>query len=89
MSSRPVKNFGLLLILIIFLGLLGGAISDILSSNVKAFAFLGKTITFGIIPPMVLDIKFIVLTLGLRINVNLLTIVGMLVGVYIYVKKCR
>ncbi len=82
------KSPWLLFIFIALGGLLGGILGEVL----RAIAPQGSTIqnifvaafTPGINPPLTLDLILVKLTLGFSIKVNLLTILGIFLGIYLY-----
>ena len=77
-------------ILLIFLhigGLLGGILGEILRVMAPQGTIQGifsTHFTPGISPPLTLDLVLVKLTLGFSIKINLLSILGMFVGVYLY-----
>lgn len=77
-----------LLILFIFIGaLLGGVLGEIL----KAISPEGllkdiftKGFDIGVASPMIIDLRIISFTLGFTLRANLLTLLGGILGIYIY-----
>ncbi|MBI5192385.1 MAG: DUF4321 domain-containing protein [Nitrospirae bacterium] len=81
------KNFWFL-ILFIFIGtLLGGVLGEILRS-ISPEGFLRNAFTegffIGISPPITFDLRIISFTIGFTLRANLLTLLGTILGVYIY-----
>ena len=68
-------------------GLLGGILGEILrviapqGTTQKIFA---TALAPGIDPPLTLDLVMFTITLGFTIKMNLLTFLGMLLGLYLY-----
>ena len=81
------KSPWLLLIFLLIGGLLGGILGEILRvmapqgtiQNVFATNF-----TPGISPPLTIDLILLKLTLGFGFKISLLSILGMLLGIYLY-----
>jgi Domain of unknown function (DUF4321) len=77
-------------ILVIFLligGLLGGILGEVLhvmAPQGTIQSIFSTHFTPGINPPLTLDLILLKLTLGFSIKVNILSILGMFVGVYLY-----
>ncbi|MBD0316052.1 MAG: DUF4321 domain-containing protein [Nitrospiraceae bacterium] len=77
-------------ILVIFLligGLLGGILGEVLhvmAPQGTIQSIFSTHFTPGINPPLTLDLILVKLTFGFSIKVNILSILGMFVGVYLY-----
>ena len=81
-----VKKNGLF-IFILFLGAVGGNfIGDILGDKFKSFSFLKNIYSIGTSKPFSLDLKIISLTLGININFNIMTIIGIILAIILYKK---
>lgn len=68
-------------------GLLGGMLGEILSvfsPSQQIQAIFAGSLTPGIDPPLTVNLVLIKVTLGFLFKVNLLTILGILLGVYLY-----
>lgn len=77
---------------VLFLFAMGGALFGGLLSEALVFfsptafiknAFL-NSYQIGILPPVTLDLALITLTLGFTVKINLLILLGILLGVYTY-----
>jgi len=81
------KNIGLLILFILIGALLGGVLGEILRS-ISPEGPLRNTFTegfhIGITPPVTLDLRIVTFTIGFAIRVNLLTLLGGILGIYIY-----
>jgi len=81
------RSTGMLLTFMLVGGLLGGVFSEILvffsPNGVLREAFL-RSFQIGIPPPVTLDLHIISLTVGLEFKINLLSIVGIVLGLYTY-----
>ncbi len=67
----------------LFGGLLGEALLFFSPTPLIKNAFL-KSYQIGIIPPVTLDLVLLTFTLGFTVRVNLLILLGILLGVYTY-----
>lgn len=77
----------MLLFLILVGGLFGTLLGDILRAltpegTVRNFFLRG--LDFGVTPPFTLDLKILALTIGFTIKINILGIIGIFLGLFIY-----
>ncbi|HJT20526.1 MAG TPA: DUF4321 domain-containing protein [Nitrospira sp.] len=78
------------LVLLMFLligGLLGGILGEILqlmAPKGTIQAFFTTNATPGISPPLTIDLILLKITLGFSFKISLLSILGMLLGIYFY-----
>ena len=79
------KDFWILLIFI-FSGLVVGGLLGDLASNVNGLWWLGYGQTFGITEPFVLNLNILTLTFAFTIKINIASIIGMVVGIFIHRK---
>lgn len=86
MSLRTNKGIVYLILLLLICGLAGGVIGETLGENFKALFFLKKYFQIGMSNPVTLDLKLITFTFGINLRVNILSLVGMLIGFFIYKK---
>ncbi len=70
---------------------IGGLLGTVLGEALKALTSTGPVQTLflgslplGVDPPFVLDVAFMKLTLGVLFQINLLTILGMVLGLYLH-----
>ncbi|WMJ82397.1 DUF4321 domain-containing protein [Clostridium sp. MB40-C1] len=76
-----------MVLFIILLGAIAGNfIGDILGSSVKTLSFLKIAYPIGTSSPLVLNLKVIKLTLGIDFNINLMSIVGIVLAMVLYRK---
>ena len=75
-------------VLIVFLlaGLVIGGLLGKLAGGVPWLWWLAYEQEFGLNNPLVLDLNILKLTFGLMIHINVASIIGMLVAVFIYRK---
>lgn len=75
-----------ILILFIFSGLVLGGLIGELTKNVSGLWWLGYGQQFGLENPLVLDLSIIKLTFALMFKLNVASIVGMIIAIFIYKK---
>ncbi|MBI5407570.1 MAG: DUF4321 domain-containing protein [Nitrospirae bacterium] len=81
------KNVWLLLLLILIGASLGGVLGEILKAispegplrNIFSTGF-----QLGLTPPVTLDLRIFSFTIGFTLRANLLTLLGSILGIYIY-----
>ena len=83
MASNTRKNNWTLLVILLCGIVLGGFLGQ-LASNVSFLHWLAYGNTFGLTSPVVLDLGVLVLTFGLTININIASIIGLIIGIIIY-----
>lgn len=86
MGNRSNRGLVYLVLLLLICGLAGGAIGEALGESFKSFIFLKKYFLIGMPNPITLDLKLISLTFGINFRVNILSLIGMLIGFFIYKK---
>lgn len=83
MASNTRKNNWTLLVILLCGIVLGGFLGQ-LAANVSFLSWLAYGNTFGLTSPVVLDLGVLVLTFGLTININIASIIGLIIGIIIY-----
>ena len=81
------KSLWVLLIFVLIGGLLGGVLGEILRVMAPAGRIqeiFATNFTPGISPPLTIDLVLIKLTMGFAIKINLLSFLGMFLGIYLY-----
>lgn len=81
------KNIWILLLLILVGALLGNVLGEILraiSPEGPVRNIFTEGFHIGITPPVTLDLRIISFTIGFSIRANLLTLLGSILGIYIY-----
>lgn len=81
------KGKGFLLLIVLASLFIGQSVGEILSNYISIF---GKTINISILSggaPWVLDLSFVTLTFGLVININLGSIVFLMLALAIYYRN--
>jgi Domain of unknown function (DUF4321) len=81
------KSPWLLLVFLLIGGLLGGILGEILRAMAPQGTIqtvFATNFTPGISPPLTIDVILAKLTLGFSFKISLLSILGMLLGIYLY-----
>lgn len=85
-SGGVASKNGWVLLLVILSGIvLGGCIGH-LCKNISFLSWLNYGQVFGLSSPVVLDLGIIVLTFGLTIRITIASIIGIVIGIFIYKK---
>lgn len=80
------KGIGIL-VLMIFIGLLiGSLLGEFLAVKFSELAFLQNSYQIGLPTPVTLDLKVFILTIGFKFNVNILSIIGVVLAITLYRK---
>ena len=64
----------------------GSCIGELLGDNMVALKFLKSTYTIGTTNPMLIDFKVFAVTFGINFNINIMTIVGIVLAIILYRK---
>lgn len=74
----------LLLITLLIIGVvIGSLIGDLIGDKIK---FLSKSYSIGLKRPLDLDLKVLKLTFGFMVNINVASILGLIIAIIIYKK---
>lgn len=84
MATRE-KNIWILIVFILS-GLVIGGLIGRLASNVQWLWWLSFEQEFGLKEPLVLDLSILKLTFALTFRINIASIVGVLISVFVYRK---
>lgn len=84
MATRD-KNT-LIVILFIFAGLVIGGLLGQVASQVDWLSWLSYGQTFGIQNPFVLNMNVLSLTIAFSININIASIIGLAIAIFLYKK---
>ena len=84
MATRD-KNIWILLIFILSGLVLGGLLGE-LASQVDFLWWLSYGETFGLSSPIELDLNVITITFGLGFRMNIASIIGMAIAIFVYRK---
>lgn len=75
-----------LLVIFILSGLVIGGLLGELATKVDFLWWLGYGQSFGLQSPIVLDLSIVTITFGLMFKVNIASIIGMAIAIFIYRK---
>ncbi len=81
------KSYWVLLVFVLIGGLLGGVLGEILrvmAPHGTIQTIFTTNFSPGINPPFTIDLVLIKLTLGFELKINLLSLIGMFLGIYLY-----
>ena len=84
MATRD-KNIWVLLLFILS-GLVIGGLLGKLAGNVSWLWWLSYEQEFGLDTPLVLDLSILKLTFGITFKINIASVIGMLLSIFIYKK---
>lgn len=86
MAKRTTEAAGLIIIIIIgaLIGTVIGEIIALLAPGGILERLFSKGVSPGIVPPATLDLKVLTLTLGFSLKLNLASLFGIVIALYIY-----
>ena len=84
MATKEKNTF--VLIIFILCGLVIGGLIGQLTHGISWLNWLSYGQTFGISNPVILDLGVVKLTLGLMFNINISSIIGIILSIFIYRK---
>ena len=79
------KNIWILLIFILSGLVVGGLLGDI-AGKVEFLSWMGYGEAFGLTSPLELDLSIIKLTFGITFKINIASIIGLILAIFIYKK---
>lgn len=84
MSVRD-KSIWILIVFILSGLVIGGLLGD-LAGRMPGFSWLSYGESFGLESPLILDLSIIKITFGFMLDINIASIIGMAIGIFIYRK---
>ena len=84
MATRD-KNFWILIIFLLSGLVIGGLLGD-LASKIDWLWWLGFGDEFGLENPLVLDLSILKITFALMLKINIASIIGMAIAIFVYRK---
>ncbi len=84
MATRD-KNFWIMLIFILCGLVIGGLLGD-LAGNINGLWWLAFGQEFGLENPLVLNLSILKITFAFLIKINIASIIGMAIGIFLYRK---
>ena len=82
--ARRARTPWWMLVLVVVAGALLGSVIAEATAAYPALALLGRDIRAGLDPPLTLDLRILTLTGGFTVRLNLATVVGILLAVWIF-----
>ena len=79
------KNIWILLIFVLSGIVIGGLLGEI-AAGVEALSWLAFGQSFGLNTPVELNLSVVYLTFGLMFNINIASIIGMAIAIFVYRK---
>ena len=74
-------------IFFILIGAISGSlIGELLGDNINALKFLKSTYSIGMGNPMLIDLKVLAVTFGINFNINIMSIIGIILAIILYRK---
>lgn len=84
MATRD-KNIWILIVFILAGLVIGGLLGE-LAAKVDFLWWLSYSQQFGLADPVALDLNIVKLTFGLQLRINIASIIGMAIAIFIYRK---
>lgn len=85
MAIRGERNFWILVLFLLGGIVIGGLLGE-LASKVEFLSWLSYGQEFGLTSPLELDLNVIKLTFGLMFKINIASIIGIILAIFIYKK---
>jgi len=82
MRSKSNSTWALIALLVVGV-ILGSLIGDLIGDKIE---FLSKSYSIGLKSPIHLDLKVLDLTFGLMLDINVASIIGIIIAILIYKK---
>lgn len=79
------KNIWILMLFILCGLVIGGLLGEI-AMKVSFLEWMGYGQSFGFQNPIVLDLNIVTFTLGLTLKINIASIIGMIIAIFVYRK---
>jgi hypothetical protein len=80
------KSIGFLIFIILLGAICGSLLGDMLGTNIKALQFLKVIYSIGTNKPLALDLKVLSLSFGINFNINLMSIIGIILAIILHRK---
>ena len=86
MATRDKSTW--IVLLFIFAGLVIGGLLGEVASQVEWLSWLAYGQTFGIESPFLLDLNVLSLTFAFSLHINIASIIGLAIAIFLYRKMC-
>ena len=84
--SGAEKGKSFLWFLIILGAICGSLVGDAIGNNFSFLNFFKNSYSVGMTEPVILNLKVVVLTIGVKFSINIMTIIGIIVAIILYRK---
>lgn len=81
--KRGQNPWWILVVIVIAGAMLGSVLASAVGESTY-LAWLGRSLTVGLAPPVVIDLHVLTLTLGLTLRLNLAVVLGILVAAFVF-----
>ena len=81
--KRGQNPWWILVVIVIAGAMLGSVLASAVGESTY-LAWLGRSLTVGLSPPVVVDLHVLTLTLGLTLRLNLAVVLGILVAAFVF-----
>ena len=78
------KSTAFLWFLILLGAVAGSLVGDAIGNSLSIFGFLKNSYQIGTKAPLVLNLKILTVTIGMNFNINIMTIVGVVMSIILY-----
>jgi len=82
-SKRGQNPWWILIVIVIAGAMLGSVLASAVGESTY-LSWLGRSLTVGLSPPVVIDLHVLTLTLGLTLRLNLAVVLGILVAAFVF-----
>lgn len=79
------KNIWILMLFILCGLVVGGLLGEV-ATRVSFLEWMGYGQSFGFQNPIILDLNIVTFTLGLTLKINIASIIGMIIAIFVYRK---
>ena len=83
-TPRRGRNPWWILVVIVIAGAMLGSVLANAVGQFTYLSWLGRSLTVGLAPPVVVDLHVLTLTLGFTVRLNLAVLLGILVAAYVF-----
>jgi len=82
-SKRGRNPWWVLVVIVIAGAMLGSVLANAIG-QFTYLSWLGRSLVVGLIPPVVIDLQVMTITLGFTLRLNLAILLGILVAAYVF-----
>ncbi|GAA0122066.1 MAG: DUF4321 domain-containing protein [Clostridium argentinense] len=82
-SERKTREY---IFVILLAAISGSFIGEVLSKSIRFLDILGKSYSIGLSEPFLLDLKVIGITFGIHFNINLMSVICVILAIILFRK---